>query len=148
MKYNEKYDRWCDEEGNIYKEDKNGVLIECVQTYSTQGYLRVYCNKKMIGSHRVIWETLKGPIPPGYVIDHINTIKDDNRICNLKCCTVKDNVNNPISKKRRTKSLKGRVMSEFGKKFKEHYNLTPKENYNLYQKEREWFKRHGKCRWE
>ena len=31
-------------------------------------------------------------------IDHINTIRTDNRACNLRWCTVKENCNNPITK--------------------------------------------------
>lgn len=33
-------------------------------------------------------------------IDHINAIKDDNRVCNLRWCTEKENSNNPITAKR------------------------------------------------
>lgn len=33
-------------------------------------------------------------------IDHINTIRTDNRVCNLRWCTAKENTNNPISRKR------------------------------------------------
>lgn len=39
-------------------------------------------------------------------IDHINTVKDDNRVDNLRWCTAKENVNNPISKKRRLDVVK------------------------------------------
>lgn len=39
-------------------------------------------------------------------IDHINTIKDDNRIENLRWCTLKENQNNPLSKKKISESHK------------------------------------------
>ena len=40
-------------------------------------------------------------------IDHINTIRDDNRIDNLRWCTAKENSNNPITvKKNRESSFK------------------------------------------
>lgn len=41
--------------------------------------------------HRMIWEMLKGPIPEGLVIDHINQDKTDNRIENLRCVTYGEN---------------------------------------------------------
>lgn len=34
----------------------------------------------------------------GAVVDHINTIADDNRAENLRVCTTKDNLNNPLTK--------------------------------------------------
>jgi hypothetical protein len=33
--------------------------------------------------HRVVWEHAHGPIPPGYVIHHLNGDRADNRIANL-----------------------------------------------------------------
>ena len=50
--------------------------------------------------HRLVWEAFRGPIPDGYEIDHINTVRDDNRLVNLRCVTPKENQNNPVTMKR------------------------------------------------
>ena len=42
-------------------------------------------------AHRVVWESAHGPIPDGMQIDHINGIKNDNRLENLRCVTVQQN---------------------------------------------------------
>ena len=41
--------------------------------------------------HRLVWETYVGSIPKGLVINHINGVKTDNRLCNLELCTYKEN---------------------------------------------------------
>ena len=46
------------------------------------------------------------------------------------------------------KARKGETRSEFGHKFKEHYNMTRSDNLKLYNTEFAWFKRHKVCRWE
>lgn len=38
--------------------------------------------------------------------------------------------------------------SEFGRKFLEHYNVSKTENVKLYDTERGFYRRHGKCSWE
>lgn len=40
--------------------------------------------------HRFIWESVRGPIPVGYQIHHINGKTGDNRITNLECLTPKE----------------------------------------------------------
>ena len=45
-------------------------------------------------------------------VDHINTIKTDNRAINLRWCTKKDNCNNPLSKKHHSETQKGKRHSE------------------------------------
>lgn len=42
-------------------------------------------------AHRAIWEAVNGPIPDGMEIDHINMIRDDNRIENLRLVTLREN---------------------------------------------------------
>ena len=43
-------------------------------------------------------------------IDHINTIRDDNRVENLRWCNAAGNLANPISRKRRIEALKNCVV--------------------------------------
>jgi len=35
------------------------------------------------GEHIVVWEEANGPLPKGYVVHHLNGVKDDNRLENL-----------------------------------------------------------------
>lgn len=141
IKYNEKYDRWCRSDGKIYRQDKNGKFIECKQSKLKSGYLIVNRGKRLY-SHRLIWETLKGPIPNGYEIDHINTVRDDNRLENLRCVTKSQNMLNPITNKRKT-------TSDFGKKYSKHFGYGEHKNIKQYNTEYYWYHRHNnKCRWE
>lgn len=47
-----------------------------------------------------------------YEIDHENTIRDDNRICNLKLCSHADNMNNIITKTKTSQTLMGHVVTD------------------------------------
>ena len=60
-----------------------------------------------------------------------------------------------LCKRRISEAMKGRatkrniVHSEFGNKFKEHYEFTCNDNPKLYHKEYNWYANHNnKCRWE
>lgn len=48
-------------------------------------------NRKIWRSHRFIYEYFNGTIPPHLEVDHINHIKDDNRLENLRLITPKEN---------------------------------------------------------
>ena len=41
--------------------------------------------------HRFVYECFNGIIPDGKVIDHVNNIKDDNRLCNLQLMSQQEN---------------------------------------------------------
>lgn len=60
----------------------------------SDGYVRVRVLGKPYQAHRVIWEMIKGKIPDGMQIDHLNHIRDDNRIENLRLVTHKENHKN------------------------------------------------------
>lgn len=52
---------------------------------SAQGYIRISRNNVIVPMHRWIWEQIMGPIPANWEIDHINGVKTDNRLDNLRC---------------------------------------------------------------
>ena len=152
MKYNSKYDRYVDDDLVIYRYDKKAdKLVQCKLSYH-KGYLRLRVSKPNsmnISVHRLVYETFVGKIPQGYQIDHINTIRDENRLDNLRIVTQKENSNNPLTKKHYSEAKKGKTHSEFGRKFKEHFGITECENAKLYRKEYTWYRNHNnKCRWE
>lgn len=110
-------------------------------TNNGKGYLMVGVEGKNQLVHRVIWEMLNGPIPEGKVIDHINGIKDDNRIDNLRICTNVENLRNQKGGKNSVHFLpKGVTVN--GKGFKAqvcfdsvvHYGGTFKTPEEAYEK--------------
>lgn len=155
MKYNEKYDLYLDDDLVIYYWDKKKDKLMQRKIYkSTNGYLLVSTKIGLKRVHRVIYETFIGPIPDGFEIDHINTVRDDNRLENLRCVTCKENNNNALSLKHKSEAMKGKTnkkgktTSEFGEKFKEYYGITRYNNPKLYNKEYWYYRYNHKCRWE
>lgn len=73
------------------------------ETSSNSGgvYINIRVNGKVIGLHR--WLT---NCPKGMVVDHLNHSPLDNRLCNLRVCTPKENAANrrPWWKKEATHS--------------------------------------------
>lgn len=72
-----------------------------------KGYVLVHLafgNKK--GSkqiHRLVVEQFIGKIPVGYEVNHLNMIRDDNRVSNLEICTPSENVRHSfLNSNRRT----------------------------------------------
>ena len=88
---------------NLYASDGNGNIMHLVkQVPSTgqkhkNGYL--FCMVRKHGQnrqkgyyvHRFVYECFNGIIPDGKVIDHVNNIKDDNRLCNLQLMSQQEN---------------------------------------------------------
>lgn len=52
------------------------------------------------------------------------------------------------SKDKMSESHLGKITSEFGRKFKEHYGISRYQNPKLYAKERALFQYYKKCSWE
>jgi hypothetical protein len=75
-----KVSRGCDREGKVagWKDD--------------EGYIRVEIYRKVYKTHRIIWKMIYGEDPEvNKVIDHINQVKDDNRLCNLRLVSILEN---------------------------------------------------------
>ena len=73
--------------------------------------------------HRLVAETFI-PNPTNLPeVDHINTITTDNNIGNLRWCTHKENINNPISAKRRIEKCRKFLKGKFGKDSPKHKSV-------------------------
>ena len=70
---------------------------------NSNGYLRVGIDGVRYGLHRIAWFYVHGELPKND-IDHINGIRDDNRISNLRCVTRSTNLENIRSAKGHNKS--------------------------------------------
>ena len=75
---------------------------------NNKGYLTVYLTKngkrKLFQVHRLVAETFIPNPEDKPCVDHINTIRDDNRVENLRWVTYEENNNNPLTKKKYSKN--------------------------------------------
>ncbi len=61
--------------------------------YTKNGYIIYNIDNKNYRAHRLAWFIYYGIWPQAH-IDHINGVRDDNRICNLREVTVRKNQQN------------------------------------------------------
>lgn len=77
------------------------------------GYIRTHIRGKRVFLHRLIWLELRGEVPRGYVMDHINRDKKENRFENLRLVTHSQNVRNRSKSKHATSRYPG--VAKYGK---------------------------------
>tara|TARA_R110000868_G_scaffold346134_1_gene607167 strand:- start:91 stop:630 length:540 start_codon:yes stop_codon:yes gene_type:complete len=86
--------------GNARK-DKKFTEAGCV---TEQGYIKITIKRKGYKAHRLAWLYVYGYLPNG-PIDHINNVRIDNRICNLRVVSTQDNVRNSVVRKAKKSGL-------------------------------------------
>ena len=90
----------------------SGSVAGCAKHY--RGYASVHVLGKSYASHRLAWLYVYGEWPSDE-IDHINTIKDDNRIVNLRIASRSQNKANCKAKCNNLTGFKGVHLDKFGK---------------------------------
>lgn len=92
--------------GKLFRKLKTGVIRETGLKRNPYGYLRTGFNRKVYHVHRVVWFLYYGIWPNGEV-DHINGIKHDNRIENLRVVNKAQNQANRKNNKNSKSKYKG-----------------------------------------
>ena len=121
---------------------KEGKILKPI--IAPNGYLRVHLrdakNKRSKNCliHRLVAEAFIDNKENKPQIDHINTIRSDNRVENLRWCTSKENHNNETTLINHGKASEGRIMSEKQKqairkyRYKKVYCIELDKTYDSY----------------
>lgn len=80
------------------------------------GYIRITIKRYGYAAHRLIWLYMHGNFPP-HEIDHINGIKNDNRLLNLRLATKSENGINQRLSSKNTSGYKGVYLNKPSKKW-------------------------------
>jgi hypothetical protein len=91
----------------------------------SKGYIEICIAQKRLKAHRWAWFYVHGELPEQ--IDHINGIKNDNRLCNLRVVTNKQNHENRGAQKNNTSGFKG--VTKRGNKFISQIMHNRKQHY-------------------
>ena len=90
---------------------------EIAGTPHKRGYIHIGVDRKYYKAHRLAWLYVYGHFPE-LNIDHINRDCSDNRICNLRLATQKQNCENISPRKDNTSGYRGVHWHEAAKKWR------------------------------
>ena len=108
-----------------YAASKDGEILNVTtgrilkKNLNNNGYYHFRVNdKKLIKPknyliHRFEWECVKGVIPEGFVIDHCDSVRTNNKIENLQLLTLKENVQKGRSKPIKSFNIKNNVQKNY-----------------------------------
>lgn len=82
--------------GSSNSKSQRGTRVGSVHS---AGYLTVRISNKQHFLHRLAWIYCYGDIPQGMKIDHVNRIRNDNRLINLRLVTCQQNQQNKVISK-------------------------------------------------
>jgi len=92
---------------NKYTRNPRALQYSEIGSKHHSGYRQVQISGKLYMVHRLIWIIYNDEIPSGMEIDHINHIRDDNRLINLRLVTRQDNRRNQKLTARNTSGTMG-----------------------------------------
>ena len=89
---------------NLGRKIKAGAIAG---TVTPRGYIIITLSGQKYLAHRIVWEMLKGPIPPNHEIDHGDGVRYNNRVGNLTLTTNVGNHKNMAKRKDNTSGTTG-----------------------------------------
>jgi len=87
----------------IIRASQKVYIGDIAGTLGKEGYVNISIAKKKYKAHRLAWLYVYGEWPNN-IIDHINRIKNDNSIKNIRTVTVSENIQNQIKARSDNKS--------------------------------------------
>jgi hypothetical protein len=123
--------RYCD--GKLYwkiNANSRARIGDEARSLHGKGYLHLQWKGKRYLVHRIIYEMAYDSIPDSYEIDHVNGIRTDNRLDNLRLATGSQNMWNSSKRKDNTSGFKGVSWDKHKQKWKAQIQIFNK-NKNL-----------------
>lgn len=96
---------------------------------TNDGYRRVGIKGKVYLVHRIIMMLCFGHIPENAEIDHINHVRDDNRLVNLRFVTRGENRKNQSISRKNTSGITGVYLSKNRKKYRTQIRVNQETIY-------------------
>ena len=94
---------------------RTGIEKIMKPSVDTKGYNFVELRNKKIKVHRLVALAFIPNPDNKECVDHINGIRNDNRVDNLRWCTNKENCNFPLAKKNRAQSKIGKLNTKISR---------------------------------
>jgi hypothetical protein len=95
---------------------------------SKEGYILIRVNNIQYKAHRLVWLYIHGYFPPD-IIDHINGIRDDNRLVNIRLATRQQNNMNSNIQKNNKSGYKGVCWHKDSSKWIAQASVNNKSKY-------------------
>jgi hypothetical protein len=92
------------------------------------GYLRISIDRRRYRAHRLAWLYVHGEFPSAE-IDHINRVRSDNRLLNLRAATKSENQQNTTTKVNNISGVKGVHWSKCAKKWQAEICVDGRSTY-------------------
>lgn len=112
----------------------NAMAGDIAGRKGSYGYIHISIDGSSCLAHRLAWIYVHGKLPEG-IIDHINGIRNDNRILNLREATDAENKRNARTPLRNTSGVKGVSWAKREKKWQVHMKLDGKTYWFGYHRD-------------
>lgn len=90
-----------------HRKNRGGIKAGSIAGNLTeQGYIRIKIDSKLYYAHRLAWLYIHGNFSIDEM-DHINHVRNDNRLVNLRSCTKVDNLRNQTIYKNNSSGITG-----------------------------------------